>query len=139
MLGYNALMYQKYRFSIEVKHFNGGVGAENIYLINDKYVQVETNCDFQDCDRKIVYKRKLSRIQSDSIFHLLKSLRLDTLKENYRPARIVLDGLESSSTFRGSRLKNKTVYINNRNIKATDSLYSIIDKFILNKKYKFTR
>ena len=125
------------KVSIEIRHFAGAAGLTIYYLLGDNYVQVDTDCDFQDCKRKTVYKRDLNPQQSDSLFNALQTLRLDTLKRNYKPKGIVFDGLVSSIKLRGSGLPDKDVSIDNVDLPATDSLYKIIDRLILEKKYQF--
>lgn len=125
------------RVSIEIQHFAGGIGLTIYYLVDDKSLQVDTDCDFQDCERKTVYKRGLTSEQSDSLFKTLQSLRLDTLKNSYSPAGIVDDGLVSSIKFGGSGLPNKEISVDNVDLPVLDSLYKTIDKLILTKKYQF--
>lgn len=125
------------KFSIEIRHFAGAASLTIYYLVGDNYVQVDTNCDFQDCKRKTVYKRDLNPQQSDSLLKTLQTLRLDTLKNNYKPKGMVFDGLVSSIKIRGAELPNKNISIDNVYLAATDSLYRIIDKLILTKKYQF--
>ena len=83
------------RFSIEIKHFSGAVGLTLYYSLNDKLVKVDMDCDFENCKKKTVYKRAISKLESDSVLRLLQSLRLDTLKKEYHPEGMVLDGLAS--------------------------------------------
>ncbi len=125
------------KLSIEIRHFAGAAGLTIYYLVGDNYVQVDTDCDFQDCKRKAVYKRDLNPQQSDSLLKALQALRLDTLKNNYKPKGMVFDGLVSSIKIRGAGLPNKNISIDNVDLTATDSLYRIIDKLILTKKYQF--
>ena len=125
------------KISIEIRHFAGAAGLTIYYLLGDNFVQVDTDCDFQDCKRKTVYKRDLNPQQRDSLFKALQTLRLDTLKSDYKPKRMVFDGLVSSIKLRGSGLPDKNISIDNVNLPATDSLYRIIDRLILVKKYQF--
>lgn len=125
------------KVSIEIRHFAGAAGLTIYYLVSDNFVQVDTDCDFQDCKRKTVYKSDLNPQQRDSLFKALHTLRLDTLKNNYKPKGMVFDGLVSSIKLRGSGLPDKDISIDNVDLPATDSLYRIIDRFILVKKYQF--
>jgi hypothetical protein len=125
------------RISIEIRHFAGAMGLTIYYLVTDKFVPVDTDCDFQDCKRKTVYKQDLTSEQSDGLFNSLQSLRPDTLKKSYTPEEIIFDRLVSSIKLRGSGLPNKEISIDNVDLPATDSLYRIIDRLILIKKYQF--
>ena len=125
------------RVSIEIRHFAGAMGLTIYYLIGDKFVQVGTNCDFENCKRKTVYKRELTRGQSDSLFSILQSLRLDTLKNSYKPKGMILDGLVSSIKIAGTGLPNKEIDIDNVDLPTTERLYRAIDKLILTKQYRF--
>ena len=50
---------------------------------------------------------------------------------------MVFDGLVSSIKISGSGLPDKNISIDNVDVPATDSLYRIIDRLILTKKYQF--
>ncbi len=127
------------RFSIEVRHFAGAPGLTIYYIVNDTYVQVDTDCDLQDCKRKTVYKRSLTQEQSESLLENLKSLHLDTLRKTYEPKEMIFDGLFTTIKLQGPDLPTKTISINNVELPTTDSLYRIIDNLIFAKKYKFYR
>lgn len=124
-------------FSIEVRHFAGAAGLTIYYIVNERSVQVDTDCDFENCKRKTVYKRELRSEESDKVLEGLQGLRLDTLKKEYRPKGIVFDGLVSSIKIHGSKLPDKEISIDNVNLPATDSLYRLIDGLIVIKKYQF--
>jgi hypothetical protein len=125
------------RYSIEIRHFAGAWGLTVYYLVSDKAIQVDTDCDFQNCKRKTVYKRDLTKELSDSLFEVLLALRLDTLKESYEPQLWIADGLNSTVKIRGTKFPNKDVSIDNVNVPARDTLYNVIDRLILTKKYQF--
>ena len=127
----------RHGFSIEIEHFAGAMGLTLYYIANGKYVQVDMNCDLENCERKTLYKRELSAKESDDLFKKLQALKLDTLKKSYRPDGMVLDGLVSSIKVHGPDLANSEISIDNVNLPTTDSLYQIIDKFVLTKKYQF--
>ncbi|MEQ1797359.1 MAG: hypothetical protein ABL872_05365 [Lacibacter sp.] len=127
------------KVSIEIRQFAGAAGLTIIYLIDDKSIRIDTNCDLENCKRKTVYTRDLTDEQSNSLFHSLKSLQLDTLKTEYNPQGLVFDGLISSIKLGGSELPNKNISIDNVDVPVIDSLYKIIDRLILIKKYQFYR
>jgi hypothetical protein len=113
------------------------MGLTIYYIVDDKSIMVDTNCDLENCKRKNVYKRSLTSAQSDSLFQALKSLQLDTLKTSYKPKGMVFDGLVSTIKLRGSEFPNKDISIDNVDLPTTDSLYRILDRLILEKKYQF--
>lgn len=125
------------KFLVEIRHFAGAAGLTIYYLISENKVQVDTDCDFQDCKRKTLYVRDLNAEQSGSLFQALKALHLDTLKNNYRPKGMVFDGLVTAIKIRGDGLPSKEISIDNVELPATDSLYKLIDRLILTKKYQF--
>jgi hypothetical protein len=126
-----------HKYSIEVRHFAAAMGLTIYYIVDDKSIKVDTNCDLDNCKRKNVYKRSFTSVQSDRLFQALKSLHLDTLKTSYKSKGMVFDGLVSSIKLRGSEFPNKDISIDNVDLPTTDSLYRILDRLILEKKYQF--
>ncbi len=125
------------KLSIEITHFAGAAGLTIYYIIADTILQVDTNCDFQDCTRKTIYKRTLTIGQLDTLIKQLQTLHLDTLKKSYSPEGMVLDGLMSTIKIKIPSIQNKNISINNVDLPATDSLYMIIDNLILTRRYQF--
>jgi hypothetical protein len=125
------------KYSVEIRHFAGAAGLTIYCTIDEEFIKVDTDCDFENCKRKNVYTRSLTPGQSDSLFQSLKALQLDTLRTSYKPEGMIFDGLVSSIRIRGSGLPNKEISIDNVDLPATDSLYTIVDRLILVKMYKF--
>ena len=86
---------------------------------------------------KTVYKRILGQRQIDSLVAVLQNLRLDTLKNVYKPGRPSYKGLRSDVKIAGTGLPGKQIHGITARLPATDSLYSIIDRLILTKKYRY--
>jgi hypothetical protein len=124
-------------FSLEIKNFEGAAGITIYYLVTDKSVQVDYDCDLQDCKRKTLYKRNLNKQQSDSIYPFIRSLRLDSLKAEYKPNGMVFDGLVSYVKLSGSGLPTKSVTLFNQNTPATDALFKFVFGLVPNKFHHF--
>jgi len=123
--------------SIKVSHFAGAAGLTRIYIITENEIQLVTNCDFQDCTEKVVYRRAFSNAESDSIQNFLLSLRLDTLKASYTTPNID-DGLFTKLTVTGGTASTKTSTFSNYTTPVTNKLFEYIDRLVFEKKYKFT-
>lgn len=107
-----------------------------IYSVDETSLQVDTDCDLENCKRKTVYKRTFNKSESDSIYRFISSLQLDTLKSSYQ-AKGMLDGLFTKITIEKGFLSTQTSTFDNYLTPTTDTLFKYIDKLILTKKYRF--
>jgi hypothetical protein len=107
-----------------------------IYSVDESSLQVDTNCDLENCKQKTIYKRAFSKTESDSIYKFISSLQLDTLKSSYQTNGI-LDGLFTKITIKNGLLSTKTSTFDNYSTPTTETLFKYIDKLILTKKYRF--
>ncbi len=126
----------KQDFSVTIKHYAGGPGITLIYDVNEKGLQVETNCDLEDCKQKTVYKRTFTKNESDSVSNFINSLQLDTLKSSYE-TKGILDGLFTKLTIKRGFFSSHSSSFDNFTTPATNILFSYIDSLILIKKYRF--
>jgi hypothetical protein len=124
------------RFSVEVNHFFGGAGLTKNYSITNKEVSLITNCDFQNCKSKMVYKRALTKIESDSFYRFLTSSKINRLKAEYIDDN-VFDGLHSTISYKVPGFGSDEVQINNVDVPEAERLYREIDKYIDSAKFKF--
>ncbi len=122
--------------SLKITHYAGGPGLTLIYSVDETSLQVDTNCDLENCKRKTVYKRTFNKSESDSIYRFISSLQLDTLKSSYQ-AKGMLDGLFTKITIEKGFLSTQTSTFDNYLTPTTDTLFKYIDKLILTKKYRF--
>lgn len=122
--------------SLKIVHYAGGAGLTLIYTVDEKNLQVETNCDLENCEQKTVYKRVLNEEESDSIYKFISSLHLDTLKSSYQ-TRGMLDGLVTKISIKKGFLSTQTSSFDNYLTPATDTLFKYIDNLIFTKKYRF--
>jgi hypothetical protein len=124
-------------FSLTVNHYGGGAGITIIYSIDEKGLQVDTNCDLANCKQATVYTRTFSDTESDSIFNFINSLKLDTLKREYRPTGLVYDGLYSEIKFKKGLFSSHKSSFDNISTPTTDILFAFIDELVKEKKYRF--
>src|SRR6266536_1418218 len=123
-------------FSLTIKHYAGGPGITIIYDLTETGLQVETNCDFEDCKQKTVYKRAFTKSESDSIYKIINSLQLDTLKSSYE-TKGIMDGLFTKLSFKKGFFSSHSSTFDNFDTPTTDTLFRFIDNLILTKKYRF--
>ncbi|MFT4019363.1 MAG: hypothetical protein QM668_20530 [Agriterribacter sp.] len=89
-------------------------------------------------DRQIkeVYKRALTKNESDSIYTFLKSISYDTLKDRYQNPNF-FDGTNIILKISGEELKSKKVLVYMRSTKITDTLQHLVQGQVLTDKYKW--
>jgi hypothetical protein len=124
-------------FSLTVKHYGGGAGITIIYSIDVNGLQVDTNCDLADCKEATVYKRSFSKLESEKIYTVLNSLRLDTLKRKYEPEGLFFDGLYTEIKFAKGFFSTHKSSFDNVSTPTTEKLFTYIDELIPEKKYQF--
>lgn len=122
--------------TIEIDHYFGGVGLSLSYKIDNNKVIVMSNCDFEDCSDKIIYKRKISESEIDEFKTKIKFLKIDTLKNEYINSSI-LDGQYTEICF-GNKLNvdKKVMIVQNVKLNILDSITNYMDNLVLDKKYK---
>jgi hypothetical protein len=123
-------------FSLTIKHYAGAAGLTLIYQLDENGLQIDTNCDLENCKQKTIYSRAFSRSESDSILSFLNSLQLDTLKPLYQ-TKGVWDGLVTRLKFRKSLFSSQLSTFENFNTPTTDTLFKFVDNLIPPKKYRF--
>ena len=123
-------------FSLSIKHYASAAGITIIYSLTEDNLQIDTNCDLENCKQITVYKTSFTRLQSDSIYNFLLSLRLDTLKPQYKTDRM-FDGLVTRLKFTKNIFTSYTSIFNNYSTSTTDTLFKYIDNLISQKKYRF--
>jgi len=89
-------------------------------------------------DRKIreIYKRVLTEVESDSIYHFLKSIPYDTLKESYQNPNF-FDGTDVIFKISGQELKSKKVLVYMCSTPITDTLENFVQNQVLTNRYKY--
>src|SRR5262245_42970754 len=105
-------------FSLMINHYAGGPGLTIIYRLDEKGLQVNMNCDLEDCQEKTVYKRTFTKSERDSVFNFINSLQLDTLKSSYK-TKGILDGLVTRLSFRKGIFSSHTTTFSNFDTPAT--------------------
>ncbi len=123
-------------FSLIIKHYAGGPGLTIIYNLNEKNLQINTNCDLENCKEKAVYKRTFTKNESDSIYEFINSLQLDTLKSSYE-TKGIMDGLFMKLSYKKSFFSSHSSTFDNFKTPTTDTLFRFVDNLILTKKYRF--
>lgn len=124
-------------FSLTIKHYAGGHGLTIIYDLNEDGLQINTNCDLENCNEKTVYKRTFTKNESDSIYKFINSLQLDTLKPSYKIKGIMDDGLFTKLSFKKGFFLTHTSTFDNFDTPTTDTLFKFVDNLIVTKKYRF--
>jgi hypothetical protein len=114
------------RFSLEIREYGGAAGITIYYMVTNKSVQVDYNCELKNCRRETVYKRDLDKRQSDSIYYFIQALHMDSLRAEYKPKGFVEDGLVTYITLHEFGLPTKSVMLDNRNTPTTDALLKFI-------------
>jgi hypothetical protein len=123
-------------FSLTITHYAGGAGLTLIYDIDEAGLQVDTNCDLENCKQKTVYSRSFTKSESDSIYEFISSLQLDTLKPSYE-TKGVMDGLFTKLSFKKSLFSTHSSTFDNFDTPTTDTLFNFIDNLIATRKYRF--
>ena len=123
-------------FSLTIRHYAGSAGITLIYHLDESDLQVDTNCDLENCKQKRVYKRTFSKNESDSIYNFITSLQLDTLKRSYE-TKGIWDGLSTKLTYQKGLFSSHSSTFDNFNTPTTDTLFGYIDNLILTRKYRF--
>jgi hypothetical protein len=123
-------------FSLTIKHYAGGPGLTVMYVLNENGLGVSTNCDLENCREKIVYKRAITKNESDSIYKFINSLQLDTLKPSYE-TKGIMDGLFTKLSFKKGFFSSHSSTFDNFDTPTTDTLFRFVDNLIPAKKYRF--
>jgi hypothetical protein len=135
-LGVSCSSDDRESISLKIAHYAGGAGLTLIYTVDENKLQVETNCDLENCKQKTVYTRSFDKNESDSFCKFIFSLQLDTLKSSYQ-TNGMLDGLFTKITLKKGFLSTQTSTFDNYSTPTTDTLFKYIDNLILTKKYRF--
>lgn len=85
---------------------------------------------------KDVYKRLLTKAESDSIYTFLKSIPYDTLKDSYQNPNFY-DGTDIIFKINGQQLKSKKVLLYMRSTQMTDTLEKLVQTQVLNDSFKY--
>ena len=123
-------------FSLTLKHYTGGAGLTLIYDLDEAGLQVDTNCDLENCKQKTVYTRSFTKSESDSIYLFITSLQIDTLKSSYE-TKGIMDGLFTTLSFKKGFFSSHLSTFDNFDMQTTDTLFKFVDNLIATKKYRF--
>src|SRR5688500_6999723 len=126
----------KRSFSVTVSHYSGAAGITITYSINEKGLQVDTNCDLANCKENTVYTRAFTKSESDSIVSILRSLKLDTLEKLYQYQGYYDDGFYTIVKMRQGLFSSHKSTSENTSTPTSDSLFSFIDNLVTENKYK---
>jgi len=121
------------KFSVEV-WYESNLTPGIKYLLNQNEIKVLTSSDFRWRSSTLVYSKKLSARQSDSIYESLIKLRLDTLKSGYQNLSIY-DGLYTHYAIKRDKVKRMKTTTYATSTIATDSFIEIIKSKLLTEKY----
>lgn len=83
-----------------------------------------------------LYKRLLTKVESDSIYHFLKSLPYDTLKMSYQNPGF-FDGTDVILKISGEGLKSKRVLVYMTSTPVTDTLEILLQNQVLDSRYRY--
>lgn len=125
-------------FTLTVKHYGAAAGITKVYKVTNQEISLETDCDFQDCKSEQVYKRPLTKAESDSFYQFLTTSGIDDLKAKYINED-VLDGLQSNINYNIPGLGSDDIEIINVEVPVAERLYREVDKYIDSAKFKFYR
>ena len=106
------------------------------YTLTQNSIIVNGVSKRNDRQTKDVYQRKLTKNESDSIYTFLKSITYDTLKDSYQNPNF-FDGTDIIFKISGEQLKSKKVLVYMRSTKVTDTLQHLMQRQVLNNKYKW--
>jgi len=107
------------------------------YTLNKKEVKVETSnyADFKIV-KEVLYKRKISKLVSDSIYRYLSALKIDTAKANCDNP--VLDGLYRTFYYEGYGLGQTLIKTHACLTTSAAKLQQLAEGQIKNKKYWYS-
>lgn len=123
-------------FKVTVQGFALTAGYSLKYQIDEGGISVVTNCDFEGCKPETKYKRDFTVGESDELYQFLKSLRIDTLKNNYTQDG-VLDGYAVTISIEGAQLPTKDIELRNLQTRTTARLLNKVNGLVTEEKYKF--
>ena len=106
------------------------------YTLTQNSITVNGVLQRSDKQTKDVYKRELTKNESDSIYNFLKSVTYDTLKESYQNPNF-FDGTDIIFMISGEQHKSKKVLVYMRSTKVTDTLEFLVQGQVLTTKYKW--
>jgi hypothetical protein len=106
------------------------------YTLNKKQVKVETSYyqDFKIIEG-VLYKRKISKTTSNTIYKYLSELKIDTAKANCNNP--VLDGLYSVYYFEGYGLGQTQITTHACTSTSAAKLHSLVEAQIKKRKYRY--
>ena len=125
------------KFSIEI-WYESNLTPGIKYLLNQNEIKVLTSSDFKWRSSKLVYSKKISARQSDSIYKSLLKLHLDTLKSGYKFSDeniSIYDGLYTHYKINGDKIKRTKTTTYATSTIATDCLMEIIKSKLLTEKF----
>ncbi len=122
------------KFSIEL-NYSASLIRRVKYFINQNVIKVIASEDFNTSNAKTVYAKQIPAKLSDSLYALLKRVRIDTLKKYYEYSSTTSDGLYTYYKIAGERLKLTKVTTYETFIPATDSIVDFIKSRLLPEKY----
>ncbi|MGB6268713.1 MAG: hypothetical protein WBF67_06830 [Olleya sp.] len=121
----------------EIKDFDGSSGQILNYRINKDSLKIIYNCDFQDCEEKIIYSIKLKERKILKFYEYLKKNTTDTLKAKYTEQGY--DGLNLLIRISGDSLNSKRIRLERFWHPEIEKLIIEMDKLIKDKKFKFLK
>ncbi len=104
------------------------------YILTQSSIIVNGVSKRSDKQTKDVYKRVLTKNQSDSIYTFLKSIPYDTLKDSYENQNF-FGGTDIIFKISGDQLKSKRVLVYMCSTKVTDTLQRLVQRQVLTDKY----
>lgn len=126
------------RFSVQI-HYKSNITPGIKYFLNQDRIKIFTSSDYTWKISTLLYNKALTSRQSESLYKLLRILKLDTLKSSYMydmsQGVVIHDELYTHFIIYGNKIKlTKTTTIATTTV-ATDSLISIIKSKLLPDKY----
>jgi hypothetical protein len=122
---------------ITVSDFHGADGYTIEYLVTKDSLKIFSDCDFEGCNNKLIYKQKSDDVKTKRFLEFVSLLRIDTLKNSYIEEGF--DGLYRQVSFQKNSNKIKYVRLERSHHPTIDTLVSEIRNLIAVEKYRTMR
>ena len=115
-------------FSLKLSTYNSSIGESLRYVIKDSRLKITSNCDFEDCEKKLVYNYKFSSKDYTDFIEFIHGSGLDTLKNKYLGEG--LDGRKIHINVASELIKAKKIRVKNFSHPGIEKILNSVNQFI---------
>lgn len=126
-----------YPFKFTYTDWYGSEGYMLQYRIDQDSLKIHYDCDFENCNDTIIYKSGLNRYKTNQFYTVLRSLRIDTLKNLY-----VGEGIGHSRVeveLEGNNLVSKRIILMDTLLPKIKTITFEIDNLLPSNKYRIQK